>query len=119
MEEQTVASMKVELESFPTMEVENPVQSHECATGKPKQPQIGPSDARASQVNTNGDQNNGGLPLLTAATTQSKPRRVFDKEGCARTWRHVELEILLCLIVVVWGLLLLPVIFYHLSEEEV
>ncbi len=42
-------------------------------------------------------------------------RNPFGRE----TWRWVELGLLVGLIVVVWGLLLLPFIFYYLPGEKV
>ncbi len=37
----------------------------------------------------------------------------------AQVWQRVELGLLAALILVVWGLLLLPVVLYHLPEDKV
>ncbi len=44
---------------------------------------------------------------------------VFGGKAWVKVWRRVELGLLVALIVVVWGLLLLPVVFYHLPEDKV
>lgn len=36
----------------------------------------------------------------------------------SKLWRHVELGVLAVLVVVVWGLLFLPFIFYHIPDDE-
>ncbi len=48
----------------------------------------------------------------SSSGVRSPPRRV-------QVWQRVELGLLAALIVVVWGLLLLPVVLYYLPEDEV
>ena len=40
-----------------------------------------------------------------------------DSAKCLKIWQRVELCIVLVLVVVVWGLLFLPLIFYHIPDE--
>ena len=35
----------------------------------------------------------------------------------SKRWRYVELGVLVAVVVVVWGLLFLPLIFYHIPDE--
>ncbi len=65
-----------------------------------------------------------------SSESKSKPSRgksscplsidtIFGGDAWIKVWRRVELALLVALIVVVWVLLLLPVIFYHLPEDNV
>lgn len=77
-----------------------------------------PNDAK---VRSNGDQNS--VYPLVEDKSQTGPKRPpglrSNGEDWVKIWRRVELVFLVVSIVVVWGLLFLPVIFYYLPREEV
>ncbi len=71
------------------------------------------------------DQSNGARPLLPVRggkiqqSDTLKPHNPFEQKGWVKPWRRVEVVLLSGCIVIVWGLLFLPIVFYHLPTEEV
>ncbi len=61
------------------------------------------------------------LPSIQRARspTTLSDQVVFGVQAKAEVWRRVEIGLLVALIVVVWCLLMLPVVIYHLPEDKV
>ena len=58
-------------------------------------------------------------PAMSADSPQSSLEGAGENTRWHECCYHVKMAILLCVIVAVWGLLSLPIIFYHLPMPEV
>ncbi len=85
------------------------------------------ADFQQIDLDLSGGRNNGEHSLIREDSGESagtpKPTGTLGGPigggGWVKVWRRVEVGLLVGLIVVVWALLLLPVLFYHLPGEEV
>ena len=68
-------------------------------------------------VNSAGDENLAG-GSEGGASNQTPPAFVADAAKAIDRRQAVEIAVLTVLLVVVWGLLLLPIVFYHLPVHE-
>ncbi len=118
-----VMEVETELAAEPTSVSDSQQQGELAVTDSAKHETRRDVDPRHSIVSC--DQSNGARPLLPVRggklqqSDTLKPRDPFEQKGWVKSWRRVEVVLLSGCIVIVWGLLFLPVVFYHLPTEEV
>ena len=91
-----------------TTSMEAETKLHDCESGKTVTIIADPGSERTSSFDRD-------MPRIRTASTVSRGAEEIERKY--KIWLRAEIVGLVAVIIVVWGLLLLPVIFYHLPQE--